>query len=187
MWSKKTSAWPSSTTSSAASAATSPSRWRSLRTWTRCSSVSIRSAGTSTAGRLPQDELGQHSSDLAFASATGGVCISDSAAKSSTRRTRTSSSVNCWCPQFNHFYRIGCSREKKLTDAVIRRCPNCNLVFVKEPDPEGKRYCNKMTCRCGLTQCYICRKTGIDYKHFCQYVSHSLSHVEKVATRAAHI
>ena len=27
-----------------------------------------------------------------------------------------------------------------------------------------------MTCRCGMTQCYLCRESKIDYTHFCQSV-----------------
>ncbi|KAI1709131.1 cutC family domain-containing protein [Ditylenchus destructor] len=54
--------------------------------------------------------------------------------------------------------------EIRLNEAIIRKCPRCNLAFVKSEK------CNKMICRCGLTMCYICRKTGIDYNHFCRHV-----------------
>lgn len=54
----------------------------------------------------------------------------------------------------------------------MRRCPRCQTAFVKEKDPSGKNmYCNKMTCRCGLTMCYICRETDINYAHFCPYAA----------------
>ena len=49
-----------------------------------------------------------------------------------------------------------------MNDAVIRKCPCCSLAFVKS---DG---CNKVTCRCGLTCCYLCRASPIDYEHFCQ-------------------
>ncbi|KAI3413826.1 hypothetical protein GPALN_011307 [Globodera pallida] len=53
--------------------------------------------------------------------------------------------------------------EKKLNEAVIRKCPRCGLPFMKD---EG---CNKMTCRCGMKQCYLCRQSNIDYGHFCRH------------------
>uniref|UniRef100_A0A914C685 RING-type domain-containing protein n=1 Tax=Acrobeloides nanus TaxID=290746 RepID=A0A914C685_9BILA len=53
--------------------------------------------------------------------------------------------------------------EKKMNEAVIRKCPRCSLPFIKA---EG---CNKMTCRCGMTQCYLCRETEINYSHFCEH------------------
>uniref|UniRef100_A0A914XVE3 RING-type domain-containing protein n=1 Tax=Panagrolaimus superbus TaxID=310955 RepID=A0A914XVE3_9BILA len=53
--------------------------------------------------------------------------------------------------------------ERRLNEAVIRKC-KCGLQFTKS---DG---CNKMTCRCGKTQCYLCRKEGINYTHFCQHV-----------------
>nr|CAD2175141.1 unnamed protein product [Meloidogyne enterolobii] len=54
--------------------------------------------------------------------------------------------------------------EKQLNEALIRKCPRCAVQFVKETG------CNKMTCRCGMTQCYLCRESGIGYDHFCQHV-----------------
>uniref|UniRef100_A0A914CME3 RING-type domain-containing protein n=1 Tax=Acrobeloides nanus TaxID=290746 RepID=A0A914CME3_9BILA len=51
--------------------------------------------------------------------------------------------------------------ENEMSEAVIRKCLKCSLAFIKL---DG---CNKMTCRCGATQCYICKAPNIDYNHFC--------------------
>uniref|UniRef100_A0A915EGT7 RING-type domain-containing protein n=1 Tax=Ditylenchus dipsaci TaxID=166011 RepID=A0A915EGT7_9BILA len=51
----------------------------------------------------------------------------------------------------------------QMSEAIIRKCGKCSLPFVKL---DG---CNKMACRCGQTQCYICRATNIKYDHFCQH------------------
>uniref|UniRef100_A0A1I8C1S9 RRM domain-containing protein n=1 Tax=Meloidogyne hapla TaxID=6305 RepID=A0A1I8C1S9_MELHA len=53
--------------------------------------------------------------------------------------------------------------EKQLNEAIVRICPRCGVQFVKE------KGCNKMTCRCGMVQCYLCRESDIDYTHFCQH------------------
>ncbi|EFN86040.1 uncharacterized protein LOC105181804 [Harpegnathos saltator] len=50
--------------------------------------------------------------------------------------------------------------EEKMTEALIRKCPNCSRTFFKE---EG---CNKMTCLCGTQMCYICDKKISSYGHF---------------------
>uniref|UniRef100_A0A914KZI8 RING-type domain-containing protein n=1 Tax=Meloidogyne incognita TaxID=6306 RepID=A0A914KZI8_MELIC len=53
--------------------------------------------------------------------------------------------------------------EKKINEAVVRKCPRCGVQFVKE------KGCNHVTCRCGMTQCYLCRQTEIKHDHFCQH------------------
>uniref|UniRef100_A0A914GS16 RING-type domain-containing protein n=1 Tax=Globodera rostochiensis TaxID=31243 RepID=A0A914GS16_GLORO len=53
--------------------------------------------------------------------------------------------------------------ENKLSEAVIHRCQRCSLPFVKQMG------CNRMYCRCGATQCYVCRAHNIHYGHFCQH------------------
>ena len=50
--------------------------------------------------------------------------------------------------------------EKKMTEAMIRKCYKCSKPFVKA---DG---CNKMTCDCGASMCYLCRQPVRDYKHF---------------------
>ncbi|KAK2739564.1 hypothetical protein FQN57_006526 [Myotisia sp. PD_48] len=42
--------------------------------------------------------------------------------------------------------------ESARTAAVKRTCPRCGLSFVKESG------CNKLTCLCGYSMCYLCRK-----------------------------
>lgn len=50
--------------------------------------------------------------------------------------------------------------ESRMSEAMLRTCANCNRKFYKT---EG---CNKMTCICGKTMCYLCRAPNIDYEHF---------------------
>ncbi|XP_053390019.1 E3 ubiquitin-protein ligase RNF216-like, partial [Mercenaria mercenaria] len=50
--------------------------------------------------------------------------------------------------------------ETKVSEAMLRICPRCKKRFYKLAG------CNKMTCTCGTTMCYVCRKPNIDYEHF---------------------
>ena len=50
--------------------------------------------------------------------------------------------------------------EKRVTEAMLRKCHRCDKRFVKDVG------CNKMTCICGATSCYVCREPDIDYSHF---------------------
>ncbi|KAF2452758.1 hypothetical protein BDY21DRAFT_358265 [Lineolata rhizophorae] len=56
--------------------------------------------------------------------------------------------------------------ENAAADAVKRTCPACGTSFVKSSG------CNKLTCPCGYTMCYVCRAhvgTREGYTHFCQH------------------
>lgn len=59
--------------------------------------------------------------------------------------------------------------ESARTAALKRTCPRCSLGFIKESG------CNKLTCVCGYTMCYVCRQGlgkgegGEGYRHFCQH------------------
>ncbi|KAJ1925889.1 hypothetical protein IWQ60_004262 [Tieghemiomyces parasiticus] len=55
--------------------------------------------------------------------------------------------------------------DRAMNEAVKRTCPRCQMSFVKS---DG---CNKMTCRCGYTMCYVCRRdiARVSYAHFCQH------------------
>lgn len=49
--------------------------------------------------------------------------------------------------------------EEAMTSAMIRLCNKCKTPFIKE---EG---CNKMSCKCGNVQCYVC-SNSCGYDHF---------------------
>lgn len=49
--------------------------------------------------------------------------------------------------------------EEAMTSAVIRLCNKCKAPFIKD---EG---CNKMSCKCGNVQCYVCSES-CTYNHF---------------------
>ncbi|KAL8775193.1 MAG: hypothetical protein Q9194_003822 [Teloschistes cf. exilis] len=59
--------------------------------------------------------------------------------------------------------------EAARTETLKRTCPKCGLSFIKDSG------CNKLTCVCGYTMCYVCRQGlgpeegGEGYSHFCQH------------------
>lgn len=63
--------------------------------------------------------------------------------------------------------------EAARTAAIKRTCPRCGTSFVKSSG------CNKLTCVCGYSMCYLCRKNigkagsntegGEGYRHFCEH------------------
>lgn len=55
--------------------------------------------------------------------------------------------------------------ERARTLAIKRTCHRCGLAFTKESG------CNKMVCRCGAIQCFVCRRdiASEGYQHFCQH------------------
>lgn len=50
--------------------------------------------------------------------------------------------------------------ETCVSEAMLRQCPNCKKRFFKEFG------CNKMTCTCSTTMCYLCQQVNVDYEHF---------------------
>lgn len=52
--------------------------------------------------------------------------------------------------------------ENKMTEGLLRKCPNCSKSFFKESG------CNKMTCTCGYKMCYVCGVSVNGYNHFSQ-------------------
>ena len=54
--------------------------------------------------------------------------------------------------------------EEQMSEICIRRCSKCDTSFTKS---DG---CNRITCQCGATMCYICRTPDITYEHFCRHL-----------------
>jgi hypothetical protein len=53
--------------------------------------------------------------------------------------------------------------EEAMTKALLRTCSSCGASFSKEAG------CNKMTCKCGVMMCYLCKVTiphKVGYEHF---------------------
>ncbi|XP_041354024.1 uncharacterized protein LOC121371875 isoform X2 [Gigantopelta aegis] len=53
--------------------------------------------------------------------------------------------------------------ETRISEAMLRQCHRCKKRFYKDTG------CNKMTCTCGASSCYVCREPDIDYDHFSEH------------------
>ncbi|XP_025831279.1 uncharacterized protein LOC108735577 isoform X2 [Agrilus planipennis] len=89
-------------------------------------------------------------------------CLNPSCMKESCRECKEPSHVPLRCEEVekDEDVKARIYIENKMAEALIRKCYKCGLKFVKS---DG---CNKMTCSCGATMCYICNNPVIDYKHF---------------------
>uniref|UniRef100_A0AC35G728 RING-type domain-containing protein n=1 Tax=Panagrolaimus sp. PS1159 TaxID=55785 RepID=A0AC35G728_9BILA len=74
------------------------------------------------------------------------------------------------------------SLNEKFSNALIHRCYRCKLPFIKEERLfEG---CNRITCKCGASQCYACRlpncsEAACTKRHFYATAIHKIE-IEKV-------
>ncbi|XP_060533623.1 uncharacterized protein LOC132706356 [Cylas formicarius] len=89
-------------------------------------------------------------------------CFNPDCMKESCRMCKEMSHIPLRCEEVekDEAVRARTYIENKMTEALIRECWKCKNKFIKE---EG---CNKMTCSCGASMCYICRQPVKDYKHF---------------------
>jgi len=51
--------------------------------------------------------------------------------------------------------------EEAMSQALFRNCPSCKKAFIKDGG------CNNMTCPCGVTSCYVCRKPMSNHTQAC--------------------
>ncbi|KAK3760690.1 hypothetical protein RRG08_010663 [Elysia crispata] len=66
-------------------------------------------------------------------------------------------------PVSEEAHRVRIEYEEKMTRTLIRVCSSCKIPFTKSTG------CNRMTCRCGMSMCYICRTPDVDFSHFCSH------------------
>lgn len=88
-------------------------------------------------------------------------CQNEDCVKISCRLCKKESHIPKTCEEYAKECGLSVRRqiEEAMTGAMIRLCNKCKMPFIKE---EG---CNKMTCKCGNVQCYICSKS-CGYNHF---------------------
>eukprot|EP00096_Caligus_rogercresseyi_P014292 TRINITY_DN6790_c0_g1_i1.p1 TRINITY_DN6790_c0_g1~~TRINITY_DN6790_c0_g1_i1.p1 ORF type:complete len:669 (+),score=176.12 TRINITY_DN6790_c0_g1_i1:41-2047(+) len=91
------------------------------------------------------------------------ICMNPECGKESCRLCRELSHLPLHCDEVekNDEVRKRTFIENKMTEALLRTCPKCQKKFFKE---DG---CNKITCSCGTSICYLCRAViKVGYKHF---------------------
>ncbi|XP_001812033.3 uncharacterized protein LOC100142249 isoform X1 [Tribolium castaneum] len=90
------------------------------------------------------------------------TCLNPECMKESCRMCKEPSHIPLRCDEIEKDADVKARTfvENKMTEALLRKCWKCGVKFFKE---EG---CNKMTCSCGASMCYICGQPVTDYKHF---------------------
>lgn len=89
-------------------------------------------------------------------------CLNPECMKETCRSCKELNHVPLSCEELVKEDEARLKLEENMTKALVRTCYKCQKPFFKE---EG---CNKMTCMCGASMCYLCLtplKQG-DYKHF---------------------
>ncbi|KAI2619061.1 hypothetical protein GGS26DRAFT_584708 [Hypomontagnella submonticulosa] len=90
-------------------------------------------------------------------------CINTSCMKISCRLCRKETHIPKTCAEAATDQGVDARHtlEEAMSAALIRKCNQCDRPYLKS---DG---CNKIRCtHCGALQCYVCRKTITDYKHF---------------------
>ncbi|KAG0607036.1 hypothetical protein M758_9G187900 [Ceratodon purpureus] len=93
-------------------------------------------------------------------------CANESCKKASCVECREPSHIPLRCEEVEKRSETALRRsiEERMTKALLRVCTACKAELLKS---DG---CNKVTCRCGQTMCYVCRQPIVpNYKHFCQH------------------
>lgn len=90
------------------------------------------------------------------------TCLNSECMKESCRECRHVSHIPLRCSEieYDEDVKMRTYIENKMTEALLRTCRKCNKVFIKASG------CNKMTCSCGATMCYVCSSPIDDYRHF---------------------
>ncbi|XP_043481936.1 E3 ubiquitin-protein ligase RNF216-like [Leptopilina heterotoma] len=89
-------------------------------------------------------------------------CLNPDCMKETCRSCKALNHVPLSCEELVKEDEARLKLEENMTKALVRTCYKCQKPFFKE---EG---CNKMTCMCGASMCYLCLtplQQG-DYKHF---------------------
>ncbi|XP_059149778.1 E3 ubiquitin-protein ligase RNF216-like [Physella acuta] len=89
-------------------------------------------------------------------------CLNPDCLRESCRLCKEPSHIPLRCDEVEkrHDVQMRTFIENSIAEAVMRTCHVCGKRFVKDAG------CNKMTCACGATSCYVCKQNDIDYDHF---------------------
>lgn len=93
-------------------------------------------------------------------------CANERCQKASCVNCREPSHIPLRCEEVERDSETSLRRtiEERMTEALIRECSACKAALLKSGG------CNKVTCRCGQTMCYLCRQPiSPNYSHFCQH------------------